>query len=48
MVQLVYLGLTQAQLTARELGTATYLHPSHSKTSTLLALSILVDAMDVS
>jgi hypothetical protein len=33
MVQLVYLGMTQAQLTARELGTATYLHPSHSKAS---------------
>ena len=45
MVQLVYIGLTQAQLTARELGTPTYVHPSHSKASTLSILHIPVNGL---
>jgi hypothetical protein len=30
-VQLLYVGLTAAQLTTREIPTVTYLHPTHSK-----------------
>ena len=29
-IRLLYMGLAQTDLTAREYGTPTYLHPSHS------------------